>query len=509
MVRLLAVSYTPKVTSVKLTIQPPLTPLKEKDGMVKTIKDVYDNVRYKVQLRSQNMEKSIVKENNDIEIVDLSSNTEYCGNITIIGDSLNSEPYYLCIKTLPDFALFSALFVCCVFFAGVLAAAIVSFICKHVHEGRKLPNVLNTPLLQYPSFLSAEPPSDYISGIIHHPSDSKSLSEEPISTKSSNQPQRFVLPIQEDGYALQGPSMPGSSQHSCKESATSSAIENSLRSSAHSSPGSQQFRKPENEIYGVIVGQTIDTDQGSLQFQQMNNGKSLRDDRVMESKSLDVIEMETLKGCSSHECVLLGNLELRSEQGVSSMHQKEERKAEGYSHKNNPPVGQLILTTEWQGGRLQLQLFKDEEVEEPCSQVKNGNRQPREKSSLVNVHETLSFKDELQEGSLQTPPFLLDDTYEHPVDNEEVNPYWAHSSEKPENMVPYLSAKVEDGPRTQNSAYSMVSQVPNFGGQEPCFRAFPSEPFSGYKAQEVSPANNHIDLEKFLNGWDIQIQMDQ
>ncbi|XP_034976033.2 interleukin-22 receptor subunit alpha-1 [Zootoca vivipara] len=124
------VKYTPSVNSIKFYVQPPATPLRDKDNQTLTVVDIFSQigmtVEYELTIHCQKTKKEWVKvnNNNEFEISDLYPNTEYNGTIHIRYSDKTSKPYVFWAKTLSDTTWFAYLFY---LFAVALIAAVLIF----------------------------------------------------------------------------------------------------------------------------------------------------------------------------------------------------------------------------------------------------------------------------------------------------------------------------------------------------------------------------------------------
>ncbi|XP_028594687.2 interleukin-22 receptor subunit alpha-1 [Podarcis muralis] len=134
------VKYTPSVNSIKFYVQPPATPLRDKDNQILTVIDIFSQIgttfEYELTIHCQKTKQEWVKvnNNNEFEISDLYPNTEYNGTIHIRYSDKISKPYVFRAKTLSDTTWFAYLFAVALFAALLIFGTIYYFIYKYIKQ---------------------------------------------------------------------------------------------------------------------------------------------------------------------------------------------------------------------------------------------------------------------------------------------------------------------------------------------------------------------------------------
>ncbi|XP_066467086.1 interleukin-22 receptor subunit alpha-1-like [Tiliqua scincoides] len=131
------VKYIPSARSIKFSVQPPYTALRDEDNQVLTIEDIfsqYGKLEYHITMFCHKTQKTwVLHMNNKVfELSDLDPDTKYNGTIQMIYKEKKSKPHEFWVSTLPDNTWLLYLFGVAVFMTLSIFATICCFIYKYI-----------------------------------------------------------------------------------------------------------------------------------------------------------------------------------------------------------------------------------------------------------------------------------------------------------------------------------------------------------------------------------------
>ncbi|XP_074832159.1 interleukin-22 receptor subunit alpha-1 [Carettochelys insculpta] len=142
------VQYFPNVRSIRFSIQPPYTPLKDEDGSQLTVEDIYSRfgtIDYHLKLFNQRTHQEWQKSENskEFEIFNLNPDTEYNGTIYFKHFQKTSKPSVFKVRTLPDTTWVLYCVGGIIFATGLLFAMICYAIYKYIKQRTAQPKSLD------------------------------------------------------------------------------------------------------------------------------------------------------------------------------------------------------------------------------------------------------------------------------------------------------------------------------------------------------------------------------
>ncbi|XP_038650951.1 uncharacterized protein LOC119964911 [Scyliorhinus canicula] len=142
------VQHTAGDRSITILIHLPQVPLKE--GVQRSIKDIFATVKYEVQLNQSPSNKTVFSAFNEsgyFKIESLEPNTNYCAKVQLSLRmeifSKQSQPAHFCIQTLQERTLTIVLLMAFVFFGAIITGIFCCVAYSYIKHRRTLPQSLN------------------------------------------------------------------------------------------------------------------------------------------------------------------------------------------------------------------------------------------------------------------------------------------------------------------------------------------------------------------------------
>ncbi|XP_041068101.1 interleukin-22 receptor subunit alpha-1-like isoform X2 [Carcharodon carcharias] len=143
-----AVEYTAGNRSITVFMHLPQVPLRQ--GVQRSIKDIFATIEYEVQLKQSLTNKTVFNSLNEsayLKIESLEPNTKYCAKVQLrlIKElfSKKSQPAHFCIQTLQEKTLTIILLMAVVFFGAIITGIFCCMAYGYIKHRRTLPQSLN------------------------------------------------------------------------------------------------------------------------------------------------------------------------------------------------------------------------------------------------------------------------------------------------------------------------------------------------------------------------------
>ncbi|GCB67500.1 hypothetical protein scyTo_0010255 [Scyliorhinus torazame] len=147
------VQHTAGDRSISILINLPQVPLKE--GVQRSIKDIFATIKYEVQLNQSPSNKTVFSALNEsayFKIESLEPNTNYCAKVQLSLRkeifSKQSQPAHFCIQTLQERTLTIVLSMAFVFFGAIITGIFCCWAYSYIKHRRTLPQSLAKPFFQ-------------------------------------------------------------------------------------------------------------------------------------------------------------------------------------------------------------------------------------------------------------------------------------------------------------------------------------------------------------------------
>ncbi|XP_072356615.1 uncharacterized protein [Scyliorhinus torazame] len=501
------VQHTAGDRSISILINLPQVPLKE--GVQRSIKDIFATIKYEVQLNQSPSNKTVFSALNEsayFKIESLEPNTNYCAKVQLSLRkeifSKQSQPAHFCIQTLQERTLTIVLSMAFVFFGAIITGIFCCWAYSYIKHRRTLPQSLNLDqiLLHKQALLKESSPTLQLATsyrknifqfekVIHMDNIDLSIEKEIIlKTKELalttplnsyvRQSHTQILQAKLQGDKIQSNSSSGPTENECSSPYCSQAT-NTLSNNTYSSQNTSQAV---TQNYASILHPTsqnstkLNTDArlSSLQKVHLN---TMSEDHLYNNEDLILqngreLEVQKLKPKEEKPIILPQFLSLLDDhQQTYQSKWKEKQPKEApllFSLKNKQQINLSLFQCGRQIGSQSFSSLLKDKGDWSCLQSDRTDDQP------IKVSLTDGLQTDLQDGQLtKTSPLLEDETF-----------------------TGLLHVKHEWEPHYKGQLFNSQSSIGE--GQQTNKSFLPT-----------SQMNATIEGCNFLADWEIQVRMDE